>query len=440
MRGLYELHTHLYGCLQLEDLYWLAQRNLKNGASDLSVFTNSYKKVHAKLPNIKNLFDQQRNTSQQRLASYYYFTEHSNFSAFQCCFDLIISLSRTDAKEIEELCLRITQREEADYSEYRMMFSPLCSESEFAEKSLALCEAVAKAQKIRQTKQFRVIISLSRENNLCQRQYQVLRKLIREHSTVAKFLVGIDFCHIEEGHPPKHKKDLFAQVLEDNRKEPEHALAILYHVGESYNDKSVESAVRWIVEAANLGAHRLGHAIALGIPPNIYLNCQKKETIQERLDHIDFEIANAPSLKEAGYRVDINALSKERQRLSLEKSSTKKQKYLAHNYDPKKVEQLSFLQKWAMRQLKTQQTVIECCPTSNLRIANLCSPANHPLTRFLNNGLNVVIGSDDPGILRTSLSQEYQEIAKWPGIDQSSLTQLQENGRRFTSEKLCRSS
>jgi adenosine deaminase len=52
--------------------------------------------------------------------------------------------------------------------------------------------------------------------------------------------------------------------------QPDHALAGLYHVGESFTDKTIESAIRWVHEAAEAGAHRLGHAIALGVEPHSY--------------------------------------------------------------------------------------------------------------------------------------------------------------------------
>ena len=66
-------------------------------------------------------------------------------------------------------------------------------------------------------------------------------------------LTGIDFCYLEEGRPPKEQRELFEAVKDFNRMHPERALAILYHVGESFSDKSLESAVRWVHEAAELG-------------------------------------------------------------------------------------------------------------------------------------------------------------------------------------------
>src|SRR5262249_19700653 len=49
-------------------------------------------------------------------------------------------------------------------------------------------------------------------------------------------LTGIDFCYIEEGFPPKNVAALFRDVRAFNHAHPSRALAILYHVGESFAD------------------------------------------------------------------------------------------------------------------------------------------------------------------------------------------------------------
>ena len=111
-----------------------------------------------------------------------------------------------------------------------------------------------------------------------------------------EYLTGIDFCNVEEGFPPKHKRELFAAVHEWNERHPERALAILYHVGESFTDKSLESAVRWVHEAAQFGAHRLGHAIALGVDPEVYGAHERHESVAERIDQIEYDLSHADGL------------------------------------------------------------------------------------------------------------------------------------------------
>ena len=97
---------------------------------------------------------------------------------------------------------------------------------------------------------------------------------------------------------------------------PTRALAILYHVGESFRDKSLESSVRWVQEAAELGAHRLGHAIALGVDPAAFGPHTRPEPVSERRDQIAYDLAHADGLAAAGVRVDAAALDAERRALA----------------------------------------------------------------------------------------------------------------------------
>ena len=61
--------------------------------------------------------------------------------------------------------------------------------------------------------------------------------------------------------------------------------------------------MRWIVESHELGCHRLGHAIALGISPEIYLGQTREERATERVAHLDFLLAKQDVLQDFGYRL-----------------------------------------------------------------------------------------------------------------------------------------
>ena len=434
MPPFYELHSHLYGCLNLQDLHWLAARYPPRW----EIFTRSYSNLYGKEADIANLFSS-KEQDQERLASYYYFQNKSGFPAFQNCFDLVIALAHTDCEELKEICMRVGQREDASYAEYRMMFSPLLNDKEFIEKSLALCEGFALAEEACSYKKtFRLILSLSREQIHFQRQYKLIKEKLQKEDLACKFLVGIDFCGQEEMFPPIEKESFCRKLLKDNCTESSKALALLYHVGESYSDKSVESAIRWIVQSARMGAHRLGHAIALGIPPEFYLGQKRKENIEERLAQIIFEIENSSSLETIGYKVDIEAMEREKQTLLKRKEEKgKEQPWVLYQYNKKAIERLRLFQEWAMEEeIKKRNVVIESCPTSNLKICALRSPKNHPLLRFLQRGLNVVIGSDDPGIFGTSLKGEYQRIQSWPGITKEMIDKLMKNAEASTAKKL----
>ena len=100
-----------------------------------------------------------------------------------------------------------------------------------------------------------------------------------------------------------------------NQEHPERALAVLYHVGESFNDKSLESGVRWVHEAAEMGVHRLGHAIALGVSPDLYGVHTRQESVAERVDQLHYDLRHRDGLGEMGVQVDVEAVSEELERL-----------------------------------------------------------------------------------------------------------------------------
>jgi adenosine deaminase len=70
-----------------------------------------------------------------------------------------------------------------------------------------------------------------------------------------------------------------------------------------------------------------------------------------------------------------------------------------------------------MQRVRSTGAVVEVCPASNIRIAGLPDPAHHPVKRFLDAGLRVVVASDDPGILDTRLADEIATAATLAGAD-----------------------
>lgn len=70
-------------------------------------------------------------------------------------------------------------------------------------------------------------------------------------------------------------------------------------------------------------------------------------------------------------------------------------------------------------ELTRRQIIIECCPTSNLKIGTFERYDHHPIFRFFDTGLThisthqlqVTINTDDQGIFATSLDNEYALIA-----------------------------
>ncbi len=224
-------------------------------------------------------------------------------------------------------------------------------------------------------------------------------------------LVAVDWSGIEEGHPPKGLSDIFTEIRAFNDAHPERALAILAHVGESFTDKSLESAIRWVQEVAELGAHRLGHAIALGVDPAMYGPHTRTEPVAERRDQIAYDLTHFDGLLAAGVRVDHRALLAEQARLAPLADDAA----VTVNYDEARLAEVRQRQDFAMKRVRATGAVIEVCPTSNRRIAGITEPAHHPVHRFLGAGLPVVVSSDDPGIFDITLADELDWVCHHTG-------------------------
>ncbi|TET55378.1 MAG: adenosine deaminase [Anaerolineales bacterium] len=61
--------------------------------------------------------------------------------------------------------------------------------------------------------------------------------------------------------------------------------------------------------------------------------------------------------------------------------------------------------------VRTQQTTLEVCPTSNLQTGVVDSLSSHPLPLLLNQGIRATINTDDPSVSDTTLTDEYLTAA-----------------------------
>src|SRR5262249_13386496 len=69
------------------------------------------------------------------------------------------------------------------------------------------------------------------------------------------------------------------------------------------------------------------------------------------------------------------------------------------------------------------------CPISNVVIANVVPDvAHHPIARQRELGVLVTVNSDDPGMMGTDISDDYQAVADSFGWDLESLEQLSLDG------------
>ena len=77
--------------------------------------------------------------------------------------------------------------------------------------------------------------------------------------------------------------------------------------------------------------------------------------------------------------------------------------------------------------LAREQVPVEVCVTSNLRTGCCKSLEQHPLRRYFDRGLKVVLSSDDPAMFATSPAREYQLAQEAFGFTQAELERLARN-------------
>jgi adenosine deaminase len=80
-----------------------------------------------------------------------------------------------------------------------------------------------------------------------------------------------------------------------------------------------------------------------------------------------------------------------------------------------------------VRELRERQIPLEVCPTSNLCLGIVPDLRSHPLPQLVAEGLYVTIGSDDPALFNTTLTDEYLKIAAAFQYDERDLVGLVEN-------------
>lgn len=424
-----DLHNHLYGCLPAETLLRIGKGNQK---PRWEIYIDSYEKAYGLKIKPQTFFEEYSDI--KKFKTLYHFKEKSPFLHFQAKFNLIIALIEFHEKEIREVSRDVVfshALEDVSYAEYRLMFAKEETKDGFLRKIMASCEGMIEGERKSKSEgkeiKARLVMSIHRDIHY-EKHYDWMKNWMEKENIIKDYLVGIDFCHVEEKFPPKDKKNFFAQIIRDNIAEQKTALSILYHVGESFRDKTPFSAVRWVLESAMNGAHRLGHALALGISPDYFLSEERTELVSERLDQIHYDLENYQAISEFGpYFLKEN--------LELERAKLLKcdpSELITMNMDLDMIRYLETFQNYSMSNISRTDCVIECCPTSNLFIGMLETLKDHPIARFYENNIKLTIGSDDPGLFDTKLVYEY-ERAHESGIPETALKQIREKSFEYTS-------
>ena len=396
-----DLHVHLHGCLTAEQLWNIGKDTYKNRTPMLEWYASEYEKAWGRKPKYLDYWESDNGF--ELLKNDYLFKDQNSFDKFQANFNLIIALCNITSNDffVQEQIIKDVKESKLEYFEARTLIPFRFDAKESYEYLKGLCKSIKQlnAEGGLTTK---LVFSLFRDNDLAKKHYDWIRSFMNMHKDLGEEIVGVDFAYKEEGSPPKSKIDLFKQFHEDNRKYRK--LALLYHVGESFEDKGIISAIRWIIEAHELRVDRLGHAIALGVNPENYEGKVIFETVEERSDTLNWMINNRDLLNSHGFKYDFKKTLNELDEIRSGKNRIRIQ------YDSEYIKEAKSFQKAAFSLLRTHETkvTIETCPTSNLRIGQINSLKYHPIINFNKEKINFVVGTDDPGIFDIDWSSEYK--------------------------------
>jgi len=430
-----ELHVHPGGCLTAEDLIELGKDIYQD--IDWSLFVDAYEQAFGiRLDPIILYHDAISNPTigLPKFKEHFIYTQKDggDFGRFQAKFNLIINLLTHPPKRqelVKAYCQRIVDRhaqEGITFVEYRCGSSDETRDG-FIRFHRTHAQILSDASQNNITARY--IISLRRW--AADQDYEWVQHLMDAHPELIPTIVGVDFAHFEEGYSPKDKRDLFDRINKDNQQHPERALEITYHVGESYFDKSLESAVRWCHEVAEMGPKRLGHATALGLDPEIAIkrrpNAHTCELVSERLDQIAYDLTCISELSAFDIEVNTNALQTEQQALK----NRAPDETVERPYNRQRLVEIRNRQQYVLNRLTQLGTVIETCPTSNLRIGGVPDPSHHPIHTFLKSNVNLVIGADDPGIFDSPLAKEIDWALTHTNWTPESLEKRLGDPRRF---------
>jgi aminodeoxyfutalosine deaminase len=80
-----------------------------------------------------------------------------------------------------------------------------------------------------------------------------------------------------------------------------------------------------------------------------------------------------------------------------------------------------------MDYLAEHQIPIEICLSSNVRTGCCTSMKDHPLPKYIERGLMVILNTDDPEMFETTLNGEYELAQRTFGLDDAELAKLADN-------------
>ena len=81
-----------------------------------------------------------------------------------------------------------------------------------------------------------------------------------------------------------------------------------------------------------------------------------------------------------------------------------------------------------LKRFRDRNIVIELCPSSNFQICDYNSTnKEYPLKKYMQEGLKVTLNTDNPGISRTTITDEYFTMSEYAGLKKLEILQLLRN-------------
>lgn len=406
-----DLHVHLLQSLFPEDIYDLAEAHYMDINWDRFGFLDRYEKVIGTRLDPTQMFEKEAKAecvSEIEDAMVFPSAETGCFDKFdiRCFFPICVAGYYLDQQLHSQIVKMVTDRHKKEglsYVEYRQAVGYSSEEKdEWKEWHRLFIQSLKDASS--DTFQAKYIMRITDS------MYGAVREFMAENPNIMDTFIGLDFTGREL--PAKSHKAFFKSLHKDNASNPAKSLDVVAHVGEVFFDKSIESAIRWCHEYAELGVKRMAHCIALGLDPEIALQrdqgAHTQETAAERIDQIEYDLKHYAQLTEYGVVIDKNKLDKEK--LGLEKENS--EEIVISAYDEKRIRELRLRQDYVLNVIKEKGIVIELCPTSNMLIGGISRIEHHPFRKFYHGGHKIAICTDDPGILNTTLADEVDLILK----------------------------
>lgn len=82
-----------------------------------------------------------------------------------------------------------------------------------------------------------------------------------------------------------------------------------------------------------------------------------------------------------------------------------------------------------------EQTVLDVCPSSNVKIGEYPSLEAHPMTTFWSAGVNFNVSSDDPPFFGITLTDELRNVVRVLGLSRADLAELERRGARAAFQR-----